>query len=548
MKKIYRRLRTVLVVLAVGVVAAGLIAKYWGIPGIIASKIQSVVAKQWDGEVKVGAVEFSYSGPIFIRNMEIHDGAKRPWLHVGSVEMGLRGWPGVSPVLATVDVSQVSVNTHFKDGRLDLPVHKQEKPSSPPSDMSKYVDVQRLTARDISYTIADDQTRQGTWTFQQLEAVKQPGGMYKVSLTSPPAAAREPADSGQTISLSGSIDPKAYIADLALDGSLTIDSSRTAVVLRALDVPVIKGIAGRLHSKHAQLRGRLDDPSLLQLGGQIEFKGFQFEGSYGHIAKELDCTMKLDGRTIRIAQFSANGCGGWVKVNGQADIGANWTVTYRGMLDATSVDVPKLTEVVAGPGNKAQRGTLSLQVKFFGAGGGIRGSGLLGLNNADVMTLSIFGEIFRQMGLGQSDELRKSDVRTVFAFNGPQVIIERARLANPLSAMDVEKGGRINVRTRELNLYVIGVPLKSVEGILNLPVINIVSEPFRNLRDKLVRLHVQGDWSAPPSTIIKKEPVTDVFEGTVGFFKDVAKSGGKLGQGALKALDDVFRALGGDSF
>jgi hypothetical protein len=72
-----------------------------------------------------------------------------------------------------------------------------------------------------------------------------------------------------------------------------------------------------------------------------------------------------------------------------------------------------------------------------------------------------------------------------------------------------------------------------------------VSEPFRNLRDKLIRLHIQGDWSAPPGTIVKKESVADVSEGTVEFFKDVSKSGGKLGEGALKAVDDVFRSLSG---
>ena len=92
-----------------------------------------------------------------------------------------------------------------------------------------------------------------------------------------------------------------------------------------------------------------------------------------------------------------------------------------------------------------------------------------------------------------------------------------------------------------------GVPLKAVEDILNLPIVNILSEPFRNLRNKLIRLRVRGDWSAPPGTLVTKQPVGDLAEGTVGFFKDVAKSGGKLGTGALKTVDDVFRALGGGS-
>ena len=546
MKKLFRRLGIVLVVLAAGIVSAGLIAKYWIIPGIIAAEIESAAAEQWDGQVKVGAVEFSYFAPILIRNIDFRDRAQRLWLHIGSVELALRNWPGVSPVLTAVDVHEVEVSMHVIDGRLDLPIRKQEEPPSP-VDMDRYVDIQRLNIQDISCTVVDDQSHRATWVFRQFEAIKQPGGVYRVSLTSPPDAEHGPAGGGQTISLDGSVDHKTYDADLVLHGNLSADRSRMAALLSVMNVDVIKAIDGRLRSDRARLRGRLDAPGLWRLSGQIDLKGFQFEGRYGHLAKELDCAMTLDGRTIRITRFNANGCGGTVTASGQADIDAGWTVTYRGMLDATNVNVPMLTETVTGPDNKAQRGALSLRVKYSGVGSSIQGSGLLGLDNADVMTLSIFAEVFKRMNLGNNDQLRKSDVRAAFTFNGPQVTIEHGRLANPLSAIDVERGGKINVQTRQLDLHVMGVPLKAVEDILNLPIVNILSEPFRNLRNKLIRLRVRGDWSASPSTLITKQPVEDVSKGTVGFFKDVAKSGGKLGKGALKIVDDVFRALGGGS-
>jgi len=544
-RKLTKRLGIVLVVLAAGIVAIGLIAKYWIIPGVIASRIQSAAARQWDGEVKVGAVEFSYSGPIIIRGVEFLDPARRGWLHVGSVELTLRSWPGVSPVLTAVDVREVAVSTHFIDGHLDLPA-RREKPSSPPADISKYVDIQTLTIRDISYTIVDDQSHEAKWAFQQIEATKQSNGAYRVSLTSPAAPAGS-AGGEQTINLDGSIDPKTYEADLTLDGNLPADSARMAVALRAMNVPVIRGIDGQFHSDGARLQGRLENPGLWQLAGQIDFQGFQLEGPYGHLARDLGCAVQLDGRTIRVARFSADGCGGTVTASGQADIEADWNMTYRGVLDATNLDLPALMETVAGPDKKAQRGTLSLQVRCSGVGGSIRGSGLLGMDNADVMTLSIFSEIFKQMNIGSSDELRKSDVRAVFTFDGPQVTVQHGRLANPLSAIDMEKGGKINVQTHQLDLYLIGVPLKVVEGILKLPIIGTLSEPFGNLRDKLIRLHVQGDWSDPPDTLVSKEPVKDVSEGTVGFFKDVANSGGKLSEGALKAISDVFNVLGGGS-
>jgi hypothetical protein len=448
-------------------------------------------------------------------------------------------------VLTNVDVREVVVSAHFLNGQLNLPVRKQGKPSSPPTDMSKHVDIQRLLIRDITCTMFDDQSHQAKWAFEQFDATRQPSGLYKVSLTSLPATATGPADGGQTITLSGLVKPDTYDVDLVLDGDLPADRARMAVVLNCMKAPVIKGIDGRIRSRRAGLRGHLDNAGQWKLGGEIDFTGFQFQGPYGDLARELNCTMKLDGRTIRITQFSANGCDGSVTADGQADIAADWKVTYKGTLDASNVDLPKLTESVAGPDSKAQRGTLSLQVRYSGIGTGIRGAGLLGLDDADVMTLSIVAEVFKQMSLGSSDQLRRSDVRAVFAFDGPLVTIEHGRLANPLSAIDVEKGGKVNVQTHQLDLYVMAVPLKVVEGVLKLPIIGTVSEPFRNLRDKLIRLHIQGDWSAPPGTIVKKEPVADVSEGTVEFFQDVGKSGGKLGAGALKAVSDVFRSLSG---
>lgn len=544
-KKFFKRLGIVLAAVVAGIFVLGLIAKYWVIPGIIASRIQAAVAEQWDGETKVGAVDFDFSGPILLHNVEIRDRAHRPWVDIGSVELGLRNWPGTSPVLTTVDVRQVAVRAHFANGYLDLPSRKQVKASSPPGEKSQSIDIQRLTIRDISFTIIEDQAHQATWALGQFEATRQSGDVYGVSLTSPPQTAGKLVDGQKSISLSGSINRKTYEADLLLDGNVPTDSSRMAVILRAMKVSVIKGIDGRFHSDGARLRGRLDDPALWQLTGQIELKGFQFQGPYASLASNLDCAMKLDGRSIRITQFGANGCGGSVMVSGEADIGPDWRVSYRGVLNANNVDVPALTETIAGPGKKAQRGILSLQVKCSGIDGDIHGLGLLGMDNADVMTMSIFAEIFKQMGLGSNDQLRKSDLQAVFTFDGPQVTVSQARLANPLSALDMEKGGQINVRTRQLDLHVMGVPLKAVEGILKLPVIGILSEPFRNLRDKLIRLHVQGDWSAPSDTLVRKEPVTDVAEGTVGVFKDVAKSGGKLGEGALKAVNDLFHALGG---
>ncbi|MFA6132859.1 MAG: hypothetical protein WC869_02440 [Phycisphaerae bacterium] len=540
-------MKVLIIVLAGLVVCAAvtvLAAKYWIIPAVAASQIRSAVGDSWGGSIHVGGVEFNFSGPIYLRGIELHDRVNRRWLHVASIELTLRDWPGLSPALTTIDVRGLTLNTYFLDGRLDAPFRAASTAAPAPADLGKYVDIRELVVHDISCEMNDDQARQARWTFPRLEASRQSDGAYTLWLLGLPGGIQDPADANETFHLSGWINPATCEADLMVDGDLPTDADRMGVMLRALDVPVLRGMRGRLHSENVRLRGRLNQGGLWQLSGQVDLNGFTVDGPYGRLTDRLDATLRLEGRRATLTQFDARGCGGKVTVSGQLDIAADGKPTYSAAMEASGVDLPRLTEVVAGPGGKSQRGTLTAQAKVSGDGGTIRGSGLLGLDDADLMPSLIFAEVFKQMGLGSGDRLHKSDLQAVIAFDGPRVTIERARLANALSAMDVEKGGKINVQTHQLDLYVVGVPLKAVEALLRLPLIGTLTEPFRNLRDKLIRLYVHGDWSDPPGTLVTKKPITDAASGAVGFFQDAAKSGGELGQDAVNTFKDIFRALG----
>lgn len=108
------------------------------------------------------------------------------------------------------------------------------------------------------------------------------------------------------------------------------------------------------------------------------------------------------------------------------------------------------------------------------------------------------------------------------------------RIANPVSALKTEPNGHINLGTRQVSLYMIFVALKQVEGLLaRIPVVNW----FVHLKDKLVRLHVEGSWDEPASKLVTKEPVQDVSEAALGFIKDVISTGGRI-------PEEVFHALG----
>jgi hypothetical protein len=85
-------------------------------------------------------------------------------------------------------------------------------------------------------------------------------------------------------------------------------------------------------------------------------------------------------------------------------------------------------------------------------------------------------------------------------------------------------------------------PLGQIDIILKrIPVVQIVA----NLKDKLTRLRVKGNWSDPPAKLITKEPISDIKDATVGFLQDVAKTGGQFSQGMLKGFGVFFPAREG---
>ena len=121
-----------------------------------------------------------------------------------------------------------------------------------------------------------------------------------------------------------------------------------------------------------------------------------------------------------------------------------------------------------------------------------------------------------------------------FQNSGTSVTIEDGRIANPVSALKAEPGGHVDLDTGQVSLYMIFVPLQQVEDLLaKVPVVNW----FVHVKDKLIRLHVEGSWDEPASKLVAKEPLQDASEAALGFVKDVIAAGGKIPR-------DVFDALG----
>ncbi len=163
------------------------------------------------------------------------------------------------------------------------------------------------------------------------------------------------------------------------------------------------------------------------------------------------------------------------------------------------------------------------------------------LDNVDAQVVPIVPDLMAQFGQAVLQPFRTgtqgfSHGATVLSLAGGVLTFKSGRLANPLTALEFEAGGTINLRTKELDFHVVGVALVGLRDVLvKIPLINLMV----NFKDKMVRVLVKGTWDQPAESLIRKEPLGDLAAGTTDFFKGVADTG-KLGPAILKGVTDLF--------
>lgn len=167
----------------------------------------------------------------------------------------------------------------------------------------------------------------------------------------------------------------------------------------------------------------------------------------------------------------------------------------------------------------------------------VGGAGVVHLENTDVRVMPVISQIREAVDLAGHEASRTSDVVVVFRTAGMSVTIEDGRIAAPVSALKTEPNGHIDLDTRQVSLSMIFVPLKPAEGLLaKIPAVNW----FVHIKDKLVRLHVEGSWDEPASKLVTQEPVQDLSEAALGFFTDVISTGGKISREVFDALGSII--------
>jgi hypothetical protein len=475
------------------------------------------------------SAQVELDGPrLHVKNLTASDSAGQPWLGADVVNLTLSRWPGLRPVLTEIETEQLGLRASFTKAKLVIPLKATANKTA--GLKRSYLDIQKIAMRNTSVTVVDDNDLKVHLDNLLIEAVRKEG-IYDILVS------RKVPEGSSTILIKGTVNPVTLVAQLSVRAEHTVKKSETDALLALLNVPLGFQAEGR-STANMQVAGDIRNLASYTPDGMIVLKDWAISVNNGSLAEQVNILARLANRRIDVESFTGISCNGQINGNSYVEIKSQEPVQFGGRLSGTGVNLAELTNVLA-TSKRMSAGTASFQYNFTSSGKELKdlqAQGLIFMDDADFRVVPVIPHIFRAVGLRNYDPLRISDATAIFSMNGPTATIKRARLSNPFGAIEAEPNGTINLQTGDMDFYVVAAPLNEIHFVLRrIPIVNL----FVNLKDKLSRLHVKGNWLTPPNKLIVKEPLKDIKEGTIDFLRGVVETGGQF----TKAMRDTSRAI-----
>ncbi|NLH16170.1 MAG: type II secretion system protein N [Phycisphaerae bacterium] len=481
----------------------------------------------WKGSVVLEHARYSPFGPLRIGSISLYDSSGHLWIRADQVVLLLDDWAVLGSRLREIQVQ-------YLRGSLVLdPDHSMPLDTQWLSSAGENLDC-RIRVDDCSVDWIDPSGlrisyRDLAWNLNPV------GDQLRFFLI------QNPSDVSDFMYAE-------VLADLSNNNiSGRIDLSHTATtgeiqwLQSVLRLPRPFVASGRLRTElefagtgpglyDIRLDGQLSisDGKLWDTSGSFVLEGLQAS------AKFRDNWVSVDSASGRISggTFSANLMGTWNQfgidnVTGQLKI-------RDAQMSRCEPWLPKHFPL--------NRGTADLEYVFFGIPSShpMEGYGRLRLSDADMMRLPVIPDLFSPLGLPPSQPIILSDGVLEFTHSGPELQISQARIFNSVAALIAESGGTIRLDNGNLDLFVIGVPIQVVEDLLSkIPLIRI----FNRATNKLVRLHVLGNWSDSPDRLIRQEPLENLQESVRGLFEDLSRGGTNLAEKVRQAGRSLWKDL-----
>jgi hypothetical protein len=514
----------VLRIIAGLVILIVLIGHFWFVPDKFRREIKRSLMRFWDGDVAIEGVEVNYFGPIYLGKVRFFDKTGRECLYTGKVKMIFAKWPGLHPVLTKVEIDKLNLQVSAPVGRLTFPIAYHSKQSS---GSKKRFNIRAFTIKDAEITIADTQGSETIYENLQLLVLKD-ADSYDFTLF------RNVSEYSESLSAKGRLNSKTLEVELSLQMKHIVKKSEMALILAALNAPEFS--AGGNLTADLTVTGFLKPQAALKPKGIINLDGWTVAKNGKTIADNLTTKAyardgRFDFENITASVFSGSAVGSLYIENIP-----NKPTFFGGSVLMLGMDFVEMTSVIGGPGRKATKGVVAFNYSFTAEGTDLQnliGRGHIFLDDADVTVIPVVPHLFRVMGLSRLNPLEMSDVGCTFTTAGPVVTVETAHIANFFAAIRADSGGTINLQTKQIDMYVVALPIKQIDAVISrIPILNILV----NLKDKLVRFRIRGRWSDAPAKLITKEPLKDIKKATVGFFRDVIETGDWITQPIRKGL------------
>jgi hypothetical protein len=507
-----------------------ILAALWLVPGIMRQEVKQELSGLNEGPVSIEHIQTSYTGRIVVKGVKFYDKAERLWLSAEKMIITLTDWPGLNPLAEAVHVDGLDLRLLTKDGRLLLPpVHW----SGLSDGQKKTSDPNRLSINRAAITIVDANGVGTIYEDLTLSVSRRTGSNYDFVLN------RISDEDSEVLLAGGTVNLQSRDFDVSLQIKHQFTNMETTVAFIALNMPEVSA-EGRL-AANLTVTGSLNKPLGTRAKGNIDLSDCVLYFQKRILADDLDLAAQLDGQTLDVNEFKAIMCDGAVSGSFYAQLGDGKSIEYRGQVRTMDVNVPKLTSILTADKKQAARGSFSAHYDFSGKQNdpnALVGEGLIFLKGIDVSVLPVIPTIFKFIGLSRIEPLKFSDVEAKFQNVGPLVTVESGHISNLFAAIEFEPGGTVDLSTEQIDGYVVTAPLSEITGLIEkLPIIDI----FADLKDKLIRLRVKGNWSDPPNKLISKTPIKDIKDSTVGFIRDTVKTGGQFDKEMLDLLGGLLK-------
>jgi hypothetical protein len=510
-------------------------AKVFLLPAYLQKQLESAMGDYWDGQTLIRDIDLNFSsGPVVLNQVTLLDRTKQRWIYIDKIRLIFSNWPSLHPVLTDIEIYSPEIQLYRVNDQYTPPFKTQTDSDDSSSALDAYIDIRNITVHDFSFATINQDGIKKSWNNIQISAKKQ-GAAYNVFLNKLTYEATE------NLMISGTVDPNNYETRLSVEFACQAQREQVAELVTALDIPIVRQAEGKVMAS-LNVSGRLDEPEKLQFNGIVNLNDCNVSAFHSLEVINLNTVIKATGRRLDFQRITAQTAEGSISGSLYTDIPIDHPVQVGGKLSLEKVNLDKLTDAITEM-PKITKGTATAHYAFSVQSTGLQslnGYGMLFFDNAHLWNLPVILQLFDQFKINGRDPLSTSDLITLFAMKGPNTIFQQAMLANSISAIEMEPGGRINLQTEQIDMFVIGVPLKTLRKIVSaIPLVKLLIP----LRDRFSRLHLRGTWNDPPSALVFKEPFKKMETDTQKVLTDVAKTEGQFNDDTVKVFKGMFEEL-----